>query len=69
MAAALRGLLPVAVAAASLATAAVAGRMIRFVGESHADPSVVFRAKFYAVRWHAAHGLALTLAFVAARLF
>ena len=44
---------------ALLASAPSAVGLLRFVGAHHADPSTVFRAKFYAVKWHATFGFAL----------
>ena len=67
-AASLSGLLPLPVACAALLAAPVAKTLIRFVGTNHGDPSVVFKAKFFATRWHASTGLLLTLSFAAARL-
>jgi 1,4-dihydroxy-2-naphthoate phytyltransferase len=67
-AASLVGLLPLPVACAALLAAPVAKTLIRFVGTNHGDPAVVFKAKFFATRWHASTGLLLTLSFAAARL-
>lgn len=66
--AAVAGALPLTVCAAALAAAPIARAMLEFVTANHGNPAVVFKAKFFATRWHAAHGLLLTLAFTAARL-
>ena len=62
------GVLPVHAAAALAVALPQARRLMEFVEEAHGDPSRVFRAKFFAVRWHALLGLALTVAFATARL-
>ena len=62
------GALPVHAAAALAAAMPAAKRLMEFVDEAHGDPSRIFRAKFFAVRWHAALGLLLTLAFAVARV-
>lgn len=62
------GVLPVHAAAALGAAMPQARRLVDFVAEAHGDPQRVFRAKFFAVRWHALLGLALTAAFAVARL-
>lgn len=66
--ASLAGWLPLPVACAALLAAPVARTLLTFVGTNHGDPGIVFKAKFFATRWHASTGLLLTLAFAAARL-
>ncbi len=68
LAAAAAGALPPPCAAALALALPAAARLRAFVAEAHADPSRSFRAKFFAVRWHALCGLLLTGAFVAARV-
>jgi len=68
VAACLTRALPLPVGCAALCCAPLAGAMMRFVGENYGRPEVVFQAKFFATRWHAACGLLLTLAFAAARV-
>lgn len=65
VAAALLRLLPLPVAVASLAAAPLGSSLVKFVSRHHGEPDVVRTAKFRAVRWHAAHGLAITLAMAA----
>lgn len=62
------GALPVHAAAALAVGMPAAKRLMEFVSEAHGDPSRVFRAKFFAVRWHAALGALMAAAFVTARL-
>ena len=62
------GALPVHAAAALGLAMPAAKKLMEFVAEAHDDPSRVFRAKFFAVRWHAALGMLLTIAFAVARV-
>jgi 1,4-dihydroxy-2-naphthoate octaprenyltransferase len=62
------GWLPLPVAAAALLCAPLAKAMLQFVEDYHDAPERVFSAKFRAVRWHAAQGAALALAFALARI-
>jgi 1,4-dihydroxy-2-naphthoate octaprenyltransferase len=62
------GALPVHAAAALGLAMPAAKKLMEFVAETHDDPSRVFRAKFFAVRWHAALGMLLTIAFAVARV-
>eukprot|EP00976_Prorocentrum_cordatum_P087586 1186965-Prorocentrum_minimum.AAC.3 len=43
-------------------------QMERFVTDNHLKGMKVAPAKIYATKWHAAHGLALSIALVCARL-
>ena len=62
------GALPVHAAAALGLAMPAAKKLMDFAAETHDDPSRVFRAKFFAVRWHAALGMLLTIAFTVARV-
>eukprot|EP00898_Chlorokybus_atmophyticus_P006916 jgi/Chlat1/7225/Chrsp57S06861 len=62
------GALPVPALALFALTLPIVNKMLRFVSANHADPSVVFKAKYFAVRWHAAVTLALALSLAAPKL-
>lgn len=68
VAAALGGALPLPAAAGALAASPAAGAMMRFVAERVEAPAELATAKFWAVRWHAALAMALTLGFALARV-
>ena len=68
LAAAAAGALPLPAAGATLAATPAAVTLVAFVAANRADPSRVFRAKFFAVRWHMATGALLSAGLVASRL-
>mmetsp|Transcript_35905 Transcript_35905/g.113574 ORF Transcript_35905/g.113574 Transcript_35905/m.113574 type:complete len:160 (-) Transcript_35905:18-497(-) len=61
------GWLPLTCAASGLASLPLALNLARYVNEHHDNKEKIFFGKYLAVRWHAAHGMALALALAAGR--
>ena len=62
------GALPLPAACAALAATPAAATLVAFVAANRADPTRIFRAKFYAVRWHTATGVLLAAGLALSRV-